>query len=102
MKDIDQYAEWTSEVWQSGDNIDAAAYGLAEECGEVMGLFKRRERGDGFNEEKFVKEMGDVIYYWVRLCLAKGIQPSSILADNRAHLMDRKARGVLKGAGGSR
>jgi|SRR5688572_16776962 len=102
MTNIDEYAEWTSTIWQSGSNIHAAAYGLAEEVGEVMGLFKRRERGDGFDQEKFIKEMGDSIYYWCRLCLAHGVRPSEVLAENQIKLMDRKARGVLRGSGDNR
>ena len=105
MNDIDEYANWTWATW-GDDNKDFdsahAAFGFGEEAGEVLGVFKREARGEGFNFDKFSSEMGDAIYYWVRLCISKGIKPSEILALNRAKLEDRKARGVIKGSGDDR
>lgn len=105
MRDIDLYAEWTWATWGDGNkNVDGehAAFGFAEEAGEVMGVFKREKRGEGFNQEKFISEMGDAIYYWARLCISKGILPSEVLAANKAKLIDRKARGVIRGSGDNR
>src|SRR5687768_13036382 len=90
--DIDAYAEWTWTTWGSEKDRDAshAAFGFAEEAGEVMGVFKREQRGEGFDRDKFIKEMGDVAYYWARLCIAHDVKPSEVLATNKAKLLDRK------------
>jgi phosphoribosyl-ATP pyrophosphohydrolase len=104
VTNIDDYAEWTWTTWGSAAERDCshAAFGFAEEAGEVMGVFKREERGEGFNQEKFIKEMGDTLYYWCRLCIAKGVKPSEIISENITKLLDRKVRGAIKGSGDDR
>jgi phosphoribosyl-ATP pyrophosphohydrolase len=102
--DIDAYADWTWTTWgkDRDPEVAHAAFGFAEEAGEVMGVFKREQRGEGFDQDKFIKEMGDVLYYWCRLCIAKGVKPSQIMATNKTKLLDRKARGAIKGSGDNR
>lgn len=52
--------------------------GLTEEAGEVAGLRKRQIRqgprdADRCTHEKFVEELGDVLWYLVALCNCYGI-----------------------------
>lgn len=120
--DIDDYAQFTEDIWFSKHATDCAVFcsqactcdqdierslyimsmGLAGETGEVMELLKKRTRDGTWDVEKFVKEMGDVIYYWARLARHFGIQPSEIIAANKRKLLDRKARGVMRGSGDNR
>lgn len=104
MNNIDEYAEWTWTTWKERKDNDKhhAAFGFLEEAGEVAGVFKREERGEGFDQEKFMKEMGDAIYYWCRCCINAGVLPSQVLAMNKRKLMDRLERGVLTGSGDNR
>lgn len=105
MKEIDKYAEWVETLWVSKDNKlgeQIAAFGLAGETGEVMELLKKELRDGKWDEENFIKEMGDVIYYWCKVLTYKGIKPSTVLATNITKLEDRKARKVLRGSGDNR
>ena len=49
---------------------DEAMFGLLEEVGEVAGVFKRQARGDNDGEldrDKLAKELGDLLWYTVRI-----------------------------------
>lgn len=125
---IDEYGKFTEEIWFSKHQIDCEIFndiyeprrlpctcdqdaersltimslGLAGETGEVMEILKKRIRDGEFEKDKFVKEMGDVAYYWARLCMAFGVQPSEVLEVNKSKLLDRKARGAMRGNGSDR
>jgi len=106
---IDRYAEWAEGLWFASGSREfgerdyaIASLGLAGEVGEVMELLKKRVRDGNFDVEGFTKEMGDVIYYWSRLCLMFGVRPSDVLAANMRKLEDRRARGVMRGSGNDR
>lgn len=84
-----------------------AGLGLAGETGEVADIIKkiiRDDSGDVSDEvrEKIFKELGDVAWYWARLCKEFSFDPAAVLAANVDKLLDRKARGVLKGSGDNR
>lgn len=120
--DIDEYGDFTESIWFSKHATDCGTFGsrectceqdperslyimsmgLAGEVGEVMELLKKRTRDGVWDVENFVKEMGDVVYYWARLAKHFGIQPSEIIAANKRKLLDRKARGVMRGSGDNR
>lgn len=105
MKDIDNYANWTSSTWvSSGDpqEIAICALGLAGETGEAIEHIKKRLRDGTWNEEAFKKEMGDQIYYWARLLVILGISPSDVLQMNIDKLEDRMKRKQLQGSGDNR
>lgn len=112
--DIDNYAEWTADVWLgpshfTSDTDDRArtslaicTLGLAGETGEVVEHVKKLLRDGTELGEDFKKELGDVIYYWARLCNAFNIKPSDIIEMNVEKLKSRKARGVQRGSGDNR
>lgn len=108
---IDEYALWTDKVWKSGaeagkmDDMDLAivALGLAGETGEALEYIKKYLRdakdprkGERFDE--FIKELGDVVYYWCRLCRWAGIDPSDVIDQNMAKLNKRHAERIAKRA----
>jgi len=58
------------------------ALGLAGESGEVANKIKKLYR-DGDSQEKREKllgELGDVLWYWVRLCDALGFDPDVVMS----------------------
>lgn len=47
-------------------------------------------------------ELGDILWYWTRVCEELGYDPNEIAAENVAKLTDRKKRDVLHGSGDNR
>lgn len=76
--------------------------GLAGETGEVMELLKKRIRDGKFDKQALIKELGDVAYYWARICKHFEVYPSEVLETNITKLLDRKARGKMQGSGNDR
>ena len=80
--------------------------GLANEVGEVLGKYKKYLRGDVLIqqdfEQKLISEMGDVMWYFVRICDMLDVTLYDVMADNIVKLNDRKVRGTIKGDGDDR
>lgn len=84
--------------------------GLAEEAGEVVGKVKKTFRIvdsiDGIHanipREPILKELGDVLFYMVRLINAMGSNLDEVAAMNLYKIIDRRTRGVLIGEGDDR
>jgi len=78
--------------------------GLAGEAGEVANQIKKVVRDDAGKitperQEKLAAELGDVAWYFVRLCEELRLDPEGVLADNVSKLNARKRRGTLSGDG---
>ena len=109
MKDIDAYGDFTVRMWmgEPAEELDERqlaimSLGLPGEVGEVVEILKKRLRDGTFDRENLRKELGDVIYYWARLCRAFDLQPSEVLASNIDKLESRRARGTMRGSGDDR
>lgn len=96
--DIDDYAEWArqaggEETTPDSPDIHLAilAFSLIGDAGEVGEMIKRRLRDGTLDRERLAYELGDVIYYWARLCAASGVAPSAVLAESRGHIEARLA-----------
>lgn len=81
--------------------------GLTGEAGEFAEKVKKimRDHGSEISHEQhiaLVKELGDVLWYVTRAAAELGVPLSIVADDNITKLMDRKARGVLSGAGDNR
>lgn len=117
--DIDAYGQYTVNRWFSaGENLDRYAetyeqkgagksltimgFGLAGEAGEVLEHLKKLFRDGTFNTDLIQKELGDVIFYWARICKYFGWLPSEIIAINIDKLEGRVARGTMRGSGDNR
>jgi NTP pyrophosphatase (non-canonical NTP hydrolase) len=73
--------------------------GLAGEAGEAIGTAKkafRRGYATESDKDKALDELGDVLFYWTRLCYAFGLSPSEVLQENVGKLSGRKESGTLK------
>lgn len=104
MKDIDRYGEWSAEtaVYPRDRVNEYLLAGLTEEIGEVAGLFKREIRDDEWSTNKLEREMGDVLWYWVRICEENGLVPSKVMMKNIEKLTARKEQGKIHGKGSDR
>ncbi|MGI0479523.1 nucleoside triphosphate pyrophosphohydrolase family protein [Geminocystis sp. CENA526] len=85
--------------------LEYLTLGLASEAGEVSGVVKKYIRKDNDLEtakEKLVKELGDVMWYWARLCDELGLNPEEVMEKNINKLLNRQANNTLQGDGDDR
>jgi NTP pyrophosphatase (non-canonical NTP hydrolase) len=94
---LDDYVAWArqfAERHSVGDEertLVHLALGLARESGETMELIQRRLREGAWDRKRAADELADVAYYWVRLCLAAGLEPADLLASGMKKI-ERKAK----------
>jgi NTP pyrophosphatase (non-canonical NTP hydrolase) len=70
-----------------------AAMGLMSEAGELGDVWKKHLfHGKPLDEEAMILEMGDVLWYFVLMCIDNGISFQEIMERNMAKLKARKAR----------
>ncbi len=105
--DIQQYLQSTrtTAIYPKDTFLEYLTLGLASEAGEVSGVVKKYIRQDfdlNVAQEKLGKELGDVIWYWARLCDELGLDPQQVMEDNINKLQNRKANNTLKGDGDDR
>lgn len=106
MNDIDKYGQYTETNWFStNENEDPTreltimSLGLAGETGEVVEHVKKLIRDGSLDLPALKLELGDVVFYWARLCNHFGLKPSEVIAANIAKLDSRRARGTQRGSG---
>jgi NTP pyrophosphatase (non-canonical NTP hydrolase) len=126
MNDIDSYAEWTEKLWLASGSREIGerdhtimGFGLQGETGElaevvldmlalvghegrVSEILKKRVRDGHFDRDRLKKELGDIAYYWARICKAYAMLPSEVLAANVKKIESRRARSVMHGSGDNR
>ncbi len=90
MTSIEDYAQWAAavELTLPGPSADAQrlaylALGLAGEAGEAVETVKRLLRDGAWSPDDLAEELGDLAWYWVRLCAAAGRSPAEILDASR-------------------
>ncbi len=70
-----------------------AGIGLASEGGEFDEIVKKiLFHGKEYNSESIYhmkRELGDVIWYWTNACIALGLDPNDVIAENVAKLEAR-------------
>ena len=65
------------------ENAKNFCLGLAEESGEVIGLFKKRMyHGHRLPLDKTIEELGDVLFYVGGLCSILGIELEAVMQQN--------------------
>lgn len=79
------------------------AIGLSGEVGEVNEKLKKYIRE---NDEQYLddveRELGDVLWYWARLCDELGLDAEDVAQSNLDKLEDRQVRDKLTGEGDDR
>ena len=73
--------------------------GLTSEAGEVAGKVKKIVRGDKVEPEAYIQELGDVLWYLVRLADNVGLTLEDLAELNSSKLSKRKEAGTLQGEG---
>ncbi len=94
---IDDYADWAASVGgiaaQPAERLSYLGLGLAAEAGEVADHIKKLLRDGRLDQTALLDELGDVVYYWARLCMEAGAKPSDVLAASRSKIT-RKIAGT--------
>lgn len=107
---IDLFGKFTETMWFSGKpgeptkehDLPIMSLGLAGETGEALEHVKKFIRDNYLDLEAFKKELGDVVYYWARICRYFGLACSDVLRANIVKLESRRERGVQHGSGDNR
>ena len=96
---IDDYVEWARKSGPEETTPEASdahlailGFSLLGDASEVGEIVKRRLRDGQFDRERLAHELGDVIYYWARLCAATGTPPSMVLDRSRSNIEARLAK----------
>jgi len=96
---LDEYVTWAAGVGADrragvpeGRTLLEDALAFAGEVGEVAGVLTRWLRDGDRRRDDLTDELGDVAYYWARLCVVTGVAPSTLLARSR-----EKIEGPLAG-----
>lgn len=105
--DIQQYQLFTRKtaIYPQETALEYLTLGLASESGEVAGVVKKYIRQDydlDTAKEKLTKELGDVMWYWARLCDELGLNPEDVMTQNMEKLTHRQSQNTLKGDGDDR
>lgn len=106
----EQYKEAIKEFciypdFDTGSDLELSylGLGLSSEAGEVAGLVKKELRDSPeFDRNKWLGELGDVVWYLSRLLDTLGISLEEAMQYNYDKLASRKERGALGGHGDDR
>ena len=102
------YKQFTRETAQYPKEVEMEylMLGLANEVGEVLGKYKKYLRGDKMIRQDFekalVSEMGDVMWYFVRICDMLDVTLYEVMTRNITKLHARVKKGTIKGDGDDR
>lgn len=92
MLTIEEYRRWTRNTaqYESKHALSYLVYGLVGEAGEVANEFKRGfEKGKEVSYEALISEMGDVLWYLIRLADTMNISLEQLAALNQTKLEQR-------------
>ena len=78
--------------------------GLANEVGELLGKYKKMVRGDETKQtyDGWIGELGDIMWYFVRICGVLDVSLYEVMVQNTNKLMHRLKEGTIKGDGDDR
>ena len=101
------YQEWTrtTVAYPKSAEGEYVTAGLVSEIGELMGAAAKYHRGDyDFNEflSRIEAELGDILWFIARYADFYDLGLQELAERNVDKLIDRKARGVIKGDGDKR
>lgn len=107
--ELKKYMEWTqtTAIYPPAHAVPYLALGLVGEAGEVANVIKKALRDDAGTisldrRRALICELGDVLWYWARLCDELDLDPQNVLEANIDKLNDRKIREVIGGSGDDR
>lgn len=109
--DLDRYQELTEETAIYPDELPDfvtpelvyVVLGMDGEAGEVVEKLKKAIREDDPSYlDDMEDELGDVLWYWARICEERGTTGSEVAESNINKLLDRMERDALTGEGDNR
>ena len=103
---LEKYADSVERFWAADadwqDQVAHALLGLASESGEVLDIIKkahyspRKDVMKIVNREHLTEELGDILFYLVRVARLYGIPVAEIPMDNIAKLERRYEKNEAK------
>ncbi len=108
---LEEYQDFTLSTWVGSDSqIESelrAVLGISEKAGEVAGKVKKWLRGDYDDNPKAFRadiqaELGDLLWYVALLHNIYDMTIEETMIGNVEKLLDRQARGKIKGSGDER
>jgi MazG nucleotide pyrophosphohydrolase domain. len=101
---IKEYQDKTREtaIYPEDKALEYLVLGLNGEAGEVAEKVKKHIRDGKELDEDFAKELGDVLWYLVRLVDEMDGDMEEVIQSNLDKLFDRKERGKIQGSGDNR
>lgn len=105
--DYQTQSRLTAKYPSIGHGVIYPTLGLSNEAGEVAGkikkIFRDKEGVIGEAEREALKsELGDVLWYLAQVCTELDISLDQVAQSNLAKLLDRQARGKIRGDGDNR
>lgn len=105
--DYQSQSRLTAKYPSIGHGVIYPTLGLSNEAGEVAGkikkIFRDKEGLIGEAEREALKsELGDVLWYLAQVCTELDISLDEVAQSNLAKLLDRQARGKIRGDGDNR
>lgn len=90
-----------------GHGVIYPTLGLVNEAGEVAGKIKKvfRDKDGEISAETrdaLEAELGDVLWYLAQICTELDLRLDEVAEYNLAKLLDRQARGKIRGEGDNR
>lgn len=75
---LNEYKQQIVTIWENNKESDElllfCCAGMEEEAGEAMGKIKRWMRGEGFDRVGYLKELGDILAYFVMAAHSRKIE----------------------------
>lgn len=107
FNDYQKKSRATAQYPAIGHPVIYPALGLVNEAGEVAGKIKKvfRDKSGAIGEaerEALKAELGDVLWYLAQVATELDLPLDEIAEANLAKLLDRQARGKIKGDGDNR
>ncbi len=107
FNDYQQKSRVTAQYPAIGHPVIYPTLGLVNEAGEVAGKIKKvfRDKSGEINpetREALKAELGDVLWYIAQVCTELDLPMDEVAEANLTKLLDRQARGKIKGDGDNR
>jgi NTP pyrophosphatase (non-canonical NTP hydrolase) len=101
-KNRETYIARINELYDSGVDLarlNTAGIGMCSEGGEFLEIVKKinfhGKNLDESNKEHLLRELGDILWYWINACVALGIDPYTVIETNVKKLEARYPGGVF-------
>ena len=69
--------------------LDHALFGMASECGEILGIYQKEFQGHEVDEDKVVDEMGDLLWFVAELADCLNVELDFVARHNIDKLRKR-------------